>query len=203
MTLKKVAGISVAALMAVMMATTTATAAENGKYVQNSAGEAVRNSVEKTCVKAQFGSMPEGCEAAPPPPPPPPPPPKPQPRPQPKPQPPKVLTLSADANFDFDKSTLKPAGKASLDQFMAELAGSRVSGITVVGHTDSIGTTAYNQGLSERRAASVANYLVGKGVPPAAIRAYGRGESEPVASNSTKAGRAANRRVVVTAQSVR
>lgn len=67
MTLKKVAGISVAALMAVMMAT-TAQAAENGKYVQDSAGKAVKNSAGE-CVKAQFGSMPEGCEAAPTPPP--------------------------------------------------------------------------------------------------------------------------------------
>lgn len=195
MTLKKVAGISVAALMAAMMAT-AAGAAENGKYVQNSAGEAVKNSVEQTCVQAQFGSMPEGCEAAPPKPEPP----KPQP---PKPQPPKVLTLNADANFDFDKADLKPAGKANLDQFMASLAGSKVSGITVVGHTDSVGTDAYNQKLSERRAASVGNYLVSKGVPAAAIQASGRGESEPVASNSTAAGRAANRRVVVTANSVK
>lgn len=60
MTLKKVAGVSIAAMVAVMM-TTTAFAAEDGKYVQNSAGEAVKNSAGE-CVQAQFGSMPEGCE---------------------------------------------------------------------------------------------------------------------------------------------
>ncbi|MDD5391493.1 MAG: OmpA family protein [Thiothrix sp.] len=195
MTLKKVAGISIAALMAVMMAT-TAQAAENGKYVQNSAGEAVKNSNEGTCVQAQFGSMPEGCEAAPPKPEPP----KPQP---PKPQPPQKLVLNADANFDFDKATLKPAGKANLDQFMAGMGGAKVSAITVVGHTDSVGTDAYNQGLSERRASSVAGYLSSKGVPAAAIQASGKGESQPVADNGTKAGRAANRRVEVTANTVK
>jgi len=194
MTLKKVAGISIAALMAVMM-TTTAQAAENGKYVQNSAGEAVKNSNEGTCVHAQFGSMPEGCEAAPPPPPPPPPP-------VPPPQP-KKLVLNADANFDFDKSTLKPAGKANLDQFMAGLGGAKVSGITVVGHTDSVGTDAYNQSLSERRASSVANYLSSKSVPADAIQASGKGESQPVADNGSKAGRAQNRRVEIEATTMK
>lgn len=193
MTLKKVAGISVAALMAVMMAT-TAQAAENGKYVQDSSGKAVKNSAGE-CVKAQFGSMPEGCEAAPAPEP------KPAPAPAPKPAPAPVqkMTLNADANFDFDKATLKPAGKANLDQFMAGLSGARVSAITVVGHTDSVGSDAYNQKLSERRAASVADYLTSKGVPAAAIKASGKGESQPIADNSTKAGRAQNRRVEVTA----
>ena len=193
MTLKKVAGISVAALMAVMMAT-TAQAAENGKYVQDSAGKAVKNSAGE-CVKAQFGSMPEGCEAAPTQPPAP----KPAPAPAPKPAPIQKMTMSADANFDFDKAVLKPAGQASLDQFMAGLAGSKVSGISVVGHTDSVGTDAYNQKLSEKRAGAVANYLVSKGVPAAAIQAAGKGESQPVADNGTKAGRAANRRVEVEA----
>nr|WP_246499783.1 MULTISPECIES: OmpA family protein [Thiothrix] len=107
--------------------------------------------------------------------------------------------MSADANFDFDKAVLKPAGQASLDQFMAGLAGSKVSGISVVGHTDSVGTDAYNQKLSERRAGAVANYLVSKGVPAAAIQAAGKGESQPVADNGSKAGRAANRRVEVEA----
>ncbi|EIJ34640.1 OmpA family protein [Thiothrix nivea] len=197
MTLKKVAGISIAALMAAMMATTAY--AEDGKYVQNGSGEAVKNSVEGTCVKAQYGSMPEGCEAAPEPAPAPPPPPPPAPAPAPI----QRLSLSADTNFDFDKADLKPAGKASLDQFLGSLAGAKVTGISVVGHTDSVGSDAYNQTLSEKRAASVANYLVSKGVPAAAIQASGRGESQPIADNSTKAGRAANRRVDVTASGTR
>ena len=192
MTLKKMTSIGVTALMAALM--TTATYAEDGKYAQNSEGKAVKNSADE-CVKAQFGSMPEGCEAAPTPPPAP----KPAPAPAPKPAPLQKLTMSADANFDFDKAVLKPAGQASLDQFMAGLAGSKVSGISVVGHTDSVGTDAYNQKLSEKRAGAVANYLVNKGVPAAAIQAAGKGESQPVADNGSKAGRAANRRVEVEA----
>ena len=109
------------------------------------------------------------------------------------------MTLNADANFDFDKADLKPAGKANLDQFMSGLAGAKVTGITVVGHTDSVGSDAYNQKLSEKRASSVANYLTSKGVPAAAIQASGKGESQPVADNATKAGRATNRRVEVEA----
>ncbi|MEB4592058.1 OmpA family protein [Candidatus Thiothrix sp. Deng01] len=197
MTLKKVAGISIAALMAGMMITTAH--AEDGKYVQNSDGQAVKNSVEGTCVNSQFGSMPEGCEAAPPPAPPP----APVPPPAPAPAPIRQMTLNSDANFDFDKATLKPAGKANLDQFLGSLAGAKVTGIGVVGHTDSVGSDAYNQKLSEKRAVAVADYLVSKGVPAAAIQASGRGESQPVASNSTKAGRATNRRVEVTASGTR
>ncbi|WGZ94718.1 MAG: OmpA family protein [Candidatus Thiothrix putei] len=199
MTLKKVASISVAALMAAMMMTTAY--AEDGKYVQNSDGKPVKNSSDE-CVKAQYGSMPEGCETAPPPPPPPvtPPPVTPPPAP---PAPIQKMTLTSDANFDFDKATLKPAGQANLDQFLSGLAGAKVSGISVVGHTDSVGSDAYNQKLSEQRAAAVANYLAGKGVPAAAIQASGKGESQPVADNSTKAGRAANRRVEVEASGTR
>ena len=200
MTLKKVTSISIAAMMAATMA--TAAYAEDGKYVQNGSGEPVKNSVEGTCVRAQYGSMPEGCEA-PPPPPPPPPAPAPAPRPAPAPAPIQRMTLSSDANFDFDKAILKPAGKANLDQFLASLAGAKVSGISVVGHTDSIGSDAYNQTLSEKRAVAVADYLVGKGVPAAAIQAAGKGESQPVADNGSKAGRAANRRTEVTANGSR
>lgn len=196
MTLKKVAGISIAAMMAAMMATTAY--AEDGKYVQNSAGEAVKNSAGE-CVNAAYGSMPEGCEAAPAPAPAP----APVPAPAPAPAPIQQLTLNADANFDFDKAVLKPAGQASLDQFLGGLAGAKVSSISVVGHTDSVGSDAYNQSLSEKRAAAVANYLAGKGVPAAAIQASGKGESQPVADNGTKAGRAANRRVEVMATGTR
>ncbi|SDZ98709.1 OmpA-OmpF porin, OOP family [Thiothrix caldifontis] len=196
MTLKKVASISVAALMAAMMMTTAY--AEDGKYVQNSDGKPVKNSSDE-CVTAQYGSMPEGCEAAPPAPAPAPAPPPPAPAPAPI----QKMTLTSDANFDFDKATLKPAGQANLDQFLSGLAGAKVSGISVVGHTDSVGSDAYNQKLSEQRAAAVANYLAGKGVPAAAIQASGKGESQPVADNSTKAGRAANRRVEVEASGTR
>jgi OOP family OmpA-OmpF porin len=199
MTLKKVAGISLAAMMAAMMVTTAH--AEDGKYVQNSDKQAVKNSAGE-CVNAQFGSMPEGCEAAPPPPAPEP---KPQPKPQPKPKPPapiQQLSLGADANFDFDKAVLKPAGQAALDKFVADLAGAKVSGISVVGHTDYIGSTEYNQKLSDKRATAVADYLAGKGIPAAALQAVGKGESEAT-QGAGSAQRAADRRVDVTASGTR
>lgn len=110
----------------------------------------------------------------------------------------KKITLNADTYFDFDKSNLKPEGKKALDALVAEMKIDQIEQITVVGHTDSIGTEAYNQKLSERRAKTVADYLVGKGVPAAKIKASGKGESQPVADNKTKAGRAKNRRVEVT-----
>lgn len=110
----------------------------------------------------------------------------------------KKITLNADTYFDFDKSNLKPEGKKALDGLVAEMKIDQVEQIIVVGHTDSIGTDAYNQKLSERRAKTVADYLVSKGVPAAKIKASGKGESQPIADNKTKAGRAKNRRVEVT-----
>ena len=200
MTLKKVAGISLAAMMAAMMVTTAQ--AEDGKYVQDSSGKAVKNSAGE-CVQAQFGSMPEGCEAAPPPPPPAPPKPEPKPQPKPQPKPIQKVSLSADTTFDFDKATLKPAGMMALDQFVGGLQGARVSGISVSGHTDYIGTDAYNLDLSKRRAASVANYLVGKGIPAAALQVQGLGESQAKQPPATAEQRAADRRVDVTASGTR
>ena len=199
MTLKKVAGISLAAMMAAMMVTTAH--AEDGKYVQNGSGEAVKNSAGE-CVHAQFGSMPEGCEAAPPPPPKPEPKPQPKPLPKPQPKPIQQLSLGADTNFDFDKAVLKPAGQSALDTFVAGLAGAKVSGISVVGHTDYIGSTAYNQTLSEKRAKAVADYLAGKGVPAAALQVVGKGEAE-AKQGAGSAQRAADRRVDITASGTR
>ena len=108
-------------------------------------------------------------------------------------------TVSAQALFDFDKSILKPQGKAELQNLGREIKsqGLKVGDIDVVGHTDNIGTDAYNQGLSERRAKAVRDYLVSEGVNPAIIDSMGMGERDPVASNDTEAGRAMNRRVDV------
>jgi len=110
----------------------------------------------------------------------------------------KKITLNADTYFDFDKSNLKADGKKALDGLVAEMKIDQVEQIIVVGHTDSIGTDAYNQKLSDRRAKTVADYLVSKGVPATKIKASGKGESQPIADNKTKAGRAKNRRVEVT-----
>ncbi len=111
------------------------------------------------------------------------------------------LKLSGDTNFDFNKDTLKPAGKAELDKVVADMKQAKqVDAVIVVGHTDSVGSDAYNQRLSERRAATVKNYLAAKGVPAGIIQASGRGESQPVADNATAAGRAQNRRVEITVE---
>ena len=110
------------------------------------------------------------------------------------------LTLGADVNFDFDRANLKPAGKAALDNFSSDVK--RLPGaanVHVAGHTDSIGSQAYNQELSERRAVSVKTYLESTGIPGSSIVAVGFGENQPVASNATAEGRAQNRRVDLTA----
>ncbi len=111
-----------------------------------------------------------------------------------------TVTLGADAFFNFNKSDLKPAGKAQLDKLAAKLRtpGLDISAINVVGNTDIIGSNSYNQRLSDRRAASVVDYLVQQGVNPNVIRARGDGKRNPIASNATAEGRAQNRRVDVT-----
>ena len=131
--------------------------------------------------------------------PPPPPPAKPAPapaKPAPKPVAEKV-TLAADVLFDFDKSVLKPEGKAKLDDLAGKVKGINLEVVIAIGHTDSIGSDAYNQKLSVRRAESVKAYLVSKGVEPNRIYTEGKGEKQPVASNKTAEGRQKNRRVEI------
>ena len=129
--------------------------------------------------------------------PPPPPPAKPKPAPaKPKPVAEKV-TLAADVLFDFDKSVVKPAGKAKLDELAAKVRDINLEVVIAIGHTDSIGSDAYNQKLSVRRAESVKAYLISKGVEPNRIYTEGKGEKQPVASNKTKDGRQKNRRVEI------
>jgi len=107
------------------------------------------------------------------------------------------VSYSADAFFDFDKAVLKPAGKKSLDDLVSKLGDMNLEVIIAVGHTDSIGTDAYNQKLSIRRAEAVKAYLKGKGVEENRIYTEGKGEKQPEATNKTKAGRAKNRRVEI------
>lgn len=137
---------------------------------------------------------------------PPPPPPKKE-APKPAPTPPKPaakpapksvkqsIVIQADALFDFDKSVVRPDGKKNIDAAIAKLRGVDVEMVIATGHTDSIGTDAYNQKLSERRAAAVKAYLVSKGIPAAKITTIGKGEAQPVATNKTAEGRQKNRRV--------
>jgi len=98
-------------------------------------------------------------------------------------------------HFDFDKATLKPEAMVVLNKAAALLQEHERVVVEVAGHTDSIGTDAYNQKLSERRAIAVKDYLNSKGVKASRLTAKGYGESMPVASNDTDAGRAENRRV--------
>jgi len=94
------------------------------------------------------------------------------------------VTFDADTLFDFDKAVLRPEGKTALDAFAGQLGGVDVAAIMAVGHTDRFGSNRYNQALSERRAASVKDYLVAKGVQPRSVQTRGMGETQPV----TKAG---------------
>jgi OOP family OmpA-OmpF porin len=127
---------------------------------------------------------------------PPPPPVKPAVKPKPKPVAAKV-TLAADVLFDFDKAVLKADGKSKLDDLAAKVKDINLEVVIAIGHTDSIGSDAYNQKLSVRRAESVKAYLVSKGVEPNRIYTEGKGEKQPVASNKTKDGRQKNRRVEI------
>ena len=104
-------------------------------------------------------------------------------------------------NFDFDKDTLRPDAIAILDEAVAILQKYPQLRVEVAGHTDSIGTEQYNQGLSERRAAAVYNYLTGKGIDAGRlVGPNGFGESRPIDTNDTREGRARNRRTELNVQ---
>jgi outer membrane protein OmpA-like peptidoglycan-associated protein len=107
------------------------------------------------------------------------------------------LGLSDRVLFAVDQSDLTPEAVTTVDKLGKVLLSVEIDGAGVEGHTDSSGSDDYNQQLSERRAASVKAQLVTSGMPAANVRAVGRGESQPVASNDTPEGRAQNRRVVI------
>lgn len=98
-------------------------------------------------------------------------------------------------NFDFDEATIRPDGKAVLDEGIRALNEEPGVTISVEGHTDSVGSDHYNEGLSERRAHAVADYLAAGGIKRSRMSTVGLGEAKPVASNETEDGRAQNRRV--------
>jgi len=123
-------------------------------------------------------------------PPPPPPPPKAEPAP-----PPKEKIVLRGVNFDFDKYAIRPDAKVILDEAAAILKRNPDVKVKVDGYTDNIGTKEYNQGLSERRAGAVADYLGQAGVDRSNLTPRGFGLTNPVADNKTKEGRAKNRRV--------
>jgi OOP family OmpA-OmpF porin len=159
--------------LAAGLAITTSAFAGDAEYLSDSQGENVVNSYEE-CWEVSYGLPSCGEE---------------------------LYTISGDGLFDFDKATIRPDLAAKLDTLVAEspkLKEKGYSSVTIVGHTDSVGSEAYNQSLSERRAASTKDYLVGKGIPANVITTSGMGESQPVATNETAEGRQLNRRVEIT-----
>jgi outer membrane protein OmpA-like peptidoglycan-associated protein len=108
-----------------------------------------------------------------------------------------VVTFASGLLFDFDSDGVRPEAAANLKNLATSLDKYPNTDLLIVGHTDATGTDSYNQGLSERRAASAAAYLKSQGVASGRLRTSGRGESEPIASNDTEAGQQANRRVEV------
>jgi OmpA-OmpF porin, OOP family len=193
------------------------TAADGGNRIDNwvnGTGEVVwKNGTNELCWRDATwtpATAAKGCDgalvvAAPAPPPPPPPaaapaaPPPAAAAPAPAPQPPAAtkVTYAADAFFDFDKSVLKPEGRAKLDDLVGKVKGINLEVIIAVGHTDSVGSDAYNQRLSVRRAEAVKAYLVSKGIEKNRVYTEGKGEKQPVADNKTAEGRAKNRRVEI------
>jgi len=107
------------------------------------------------------------------------------------------VTYAADAFFDFDKAVLKAEGKAKLDDLVGKVKGINLEVIIAVGHTDSVGSDAYNQKLSVKRSDAVKAYLVSKGIEKNRVYTEGKGEKQPVADNKTSAGRSKNRRVEI------
>jgi OOP family OmpA-OmpF porin len=110
---------------------------------------------------------------------------------------PAKVTYAADAFFGFDKAVILPAGKVKLDDLIAKVKDINLEVIVAVGHTDATGPASYNQALSVKRAGAVKAYLVSKGIDANRIYSEGKGETSPVADNSTRSGRSKNRRVEI------
>ena len=96
------------------------------------------------------------------------------------------ITVAADALFDFNKAVLRPAGKAKLDELVSKAKAIKLEVILAVGHTDRIGGDAYNQKLSEKRAAAVKEYLVSKGIEANRVYTEGKGKKQPVTGDKCK-----------------
>ncbi|AAV96801.1 OmpA family protein [Ruegeria pomeroyi] len=108
-----------------------------------------------------------------------------------------IVSVPNDITFDTDSSTVRPGLRSDLQKVAAHLVRYPQSSVQVIGHTDSDGEAAYNQGLSERRAGAVADILQAGGVTYDRISTLGMGENSPIASNLTPEGKARNRRVEI------
>lgn len=108
-----------------------------------------------------------------------------------------AVTFASGLLYDFDSDVVRSDAANNLGSLAASLAKYPNTDLLIVGHTDAVGTSEYNRALSERRATAAANYLASQGVSSARLRALGRGETEPLATNDTEAGRQSNRRVEI------
>lgn len=108
-----------------------------------------------------------------------------------------IVKFDSGILFGFDKSDLMPQAKTNIQKLVTSLNENSDTDILVVGHTDNVGRSEYNLGLSDRRAASVRSYAIAQGLSASRIRTEGKGASEPIASNETEEGRAQNRRVEI------
>jgi len=189
---------SLIALVGILYVTGTSVVVADGRYWQDSNGNPIAAG-NGQCVRAALWSADgytPGCD----------------PRPKraevakfvtPAPPPPapitQKLTLATDALFDFDSSHVGPEGKQALRDLADKLGDvDEIKSISIVGYTDSTGPEGYNQTLSEKRAYNIKEQLIEAGVDRDIVSVRGVGESDPVASNDTREGRAQNRRVVVT-----
>lgn len=210
---------SLSAISLFSLLLTTTAYSHNGGWVTDSSGNGIKDRSGK-CVKSSGGNSIDGCGApkappiavAPPPKPRPvAPPPRPRPvAPPPRPRPvapaprpaPKVhilnLNESGGSNFKTGSARLSGSARATLDAYVNKIKSSGIpaSSISVIGHTDSRGSSKANQRLSERRARSVADYLAGMGLN-GNMQVSGMGETQPVADNKSKSGRSQNRRVTI------
>jgi outer membrane protein OmpA-like peptidoglycan-associated protein len=107
------------------------------------------------------------------------------------------VTMTGDTGFNTNSTEIKPGFHSTLDKIADVVVRYGKTSLTVAGHTDDVGSTQYNQQLSERRARSVAQYLESKKVNPVRLALVGKGETMPIASNSSEGGRAENRRVEI------
>lgn len=108
-----------------------------------------------------------------------------------------AVTFASGLLYDFDSDVVRPDAAQNLRSLAASLAKYPNTDLLIVGHTDAVGTSEYNQALSQRRATAAANYLASQGVNRSRLQAVGRGETEPLATNDTEAGRQSNRRVEI------
>jgi outer membrane protein OmpA-like peptidoglycan-associated protein len=108
-----------------------------------------------------------------------------------------AVTFASGLLYDFDSDVVRVEAAQNLRNLAASLGKYPNTNLLIVGHTDAVGTSDYNQALSQRRATAAANYLIAQGVSSARLQAVGRGETEPLSPNDTEAGRQVNRRVEI------